>query len=258
MTGTPTTPGISSLSTTVSGLTQGTPYSWRVRSNNGSTTSAWSSTATFTVYTSAAPVVPSPGSPINGVEISTTKPDISWYLTTAPIFMQKYKLEISESENFSTLTLDLDNIESLTKNVDGLTSGKTYYWRVSSKDEKGNYSSYSREGKFKISSVTGIGDETFSSLIPDKFEVSQNYPNPFNPSTTIKFGLPEAAFVSIKIYNILGQEVKTLLNAERSAGTYTLQWNGDNNFGHQVTSGTYIYRVVAGNNVVTKKMILLK
>jgi len=70
--------------------------------------------------------------------------------------------------------------------------------------------------------------------------------------------LPEASFVSIKIYNVLGQEVKSLLNDQKNAGTYSVQWNGDNNFGHKVSSGTYIYRIVAGNNVATKKMVLLK
>jgi hypothetical protein len=104
----------------------------------------------------------------------------------------------------------------------------------------------------------GNDDNQTQNVIPSTFEVSQNYPNPFNPSTTIKYGLPENSIVTIKIFNILGQEVKTLVNTEKNAGTYSVTWNGDNNFGQKVTSGTYIYRVVAGNFVQTKKMVLLK
>lgn len=98
------------------------------------------------------------------------------------------------------------------------------------------------------------GEET----IPAVFHVDQNYPNPFNPATTIKFGIPEASLVTVKIYDILGREVKTLLNEEKNAGTYSLLWNGLNESGSKVSSGTYIYRVTAGGHVQTKKMLLLK
>jgi len=64
--------------------------------------------------------------------------------------------------------------------------------------------------------------------------------------------------VTLKIYNMLGQEVKTLVNEQKSAGTFNVVWNGDNDFGNKVASGTYIYRVIAGQNIFTKKMILLK
>ena len=103
--------------------------------------------------------------------------------------------------------------------------------------------------------VTGIDDEQ---VIPKEFTLSQNYPNPFNPTTTIRFTLPEASLVTLKIYNMLGQEVKTLVNEQKSAGTFNVQWKGDNDFGSKASSGTYIYRVIAGANIFTKKMILLK
>ncbi|MCH7974028.1 MAG: T9SS type A sorting domain-containing protein [Bacteroidetes bacterium] len=94
--------------------------------------------------------------------------------------------------------------------------------------------------------------------LPASFNLSNAYPNPFNPSTVIKYALPEASFVTLKIYNMLGQEIKTLVNSDKNAGTYTVQWNGDNNFGIKVASGTYIYRIVTGNYVQSNKMILLK
>ena len=97
-----------------------------------------------------------------------------------------------------------------------------------------------------------------NTVVPKEFSVSQNYPNPFNPSTIINYNLPKSSFVSIKIYDMLGREVKTLVTSEKPAGTYYVQWNGDNNNGEHVASGAYIYRVVAGSNVVVKKMLLLK
>ena len=94
--------------------------------------------------------------------------------------------------------------------------------------------------------------------VPTKFDLSQNYPNPFNPSTTIKFSVPKATVVILKIYNMIGQEVATLVNEQKEIGFYSLTWNGKNNFNTQVASGVYIYRIVAGDFVSVKKMNLLK
>ncbi len=96
------------------------------------------------------------------------------------------------------------------------------------------------------------------SYIPLEYSLSQNYPNPFNPVTQIRYTLPQLANVQLKIYDILGREVKTLVNAEQPAGVYRLEWNGTNNFGSQVSSGVYIYRIIAGKFVQTKKMMFLK
>lgn len=106
--------------------------------------------------------------------------------------------------------------------------------------------------------ITGIEQQNEGSVIPKEFSVSQNYPNPFNPSTVINYEIPKTSFVSIKIYNMLGQEIKTLINSEKQPGTYSVQWNGDNEFGQKVASGAYIYRIVAGSYVKTMKMVLLK
>ncbi len=90
--------------------------------------------------------------------------------------------------------------------------------------------------------------------IPNKFFVDQNYPNPFNPSTTIRFGLPEQMKVDLRIYDILGRQVATLVNSETlGAGTYTFNFNASS-----LASGTYIYRLSTDNKVITKKMLLLK
>jgi|GEM_PF-5432014 hypothetical protein len=112
--------------------------------------------------------------------------------------------------------------------------------------------------RFDYNGITGIEENQQQEELPTKYDLSQNYPNPFNPSTKINYSLPNSAYVRIIVYDILGREVKTLVNAEQNAGRYTLNWNSDDNYGNRVASGIYIYRIVAGNFVSTKKMMLLK
>lgn len=100
------------------------------------------------------------------------------------------------------------------------------------------------------STVTSIEEEN---IIPEKFHMDQNYPNPFNPTTTIQYGIPEASNVVMKVYNTLGQEVMTLVNERKSAGTYKVQFDAAT-----LASGMYIYRIVAGNFIQTKKLMLIK
>ncbi len=92
-----------------------------------------------------------------------------------------------------------------------------------------------------------------TSILPDQFTLAQNYPNPFNPTTTIKFSIPEASVVTLKIYNILGEEVKTLIDEFKEIGNHSVQFNAS-----QLSSGIYFYRLKAGSFIETKKMILLR
>jgi hypothetical protein len=89
--------------------------------------------------------------------------------------------------------------------------------------------------------------------IPTEFSLSQNYPNPFNPSTTISYGLPNASNVSLKIYNILGEQVASLVNKVMPAGYHTVNFDAS-----KLASGMYIYRLEAGSFVQVKKMMMLK
>ena len=95
-------------------------------------------------------------------------------------------------------------------------------------------------------------------LIPSYFELHQNYPNPFNPVTTIKYQLPVESKVSLKVFDVLGREVKTLINEFQPAGHFKLEWNGTDSFGNKVTSGIYFYRIETDNYNSVKKMLLLK
>ena len=95
-------------------------------------------------------------------------------------------------------------------------------------------------------------------VVPREFMVSQNFPNPFNPATTIRYGIPQEAQVSIIIYNALGQKIKTLLDKKQAAGYYRLVWDSVNDAGNPAASGIYFYRVSAGEHAAVKKMLLLK
>ncbi len=121
---------------------------------------------------------------------------------------------------------------------DKVVSGK-YSYRLKQIDN---------DGAFEYSKIIEIDVDA-----PSKFELSQNYPNPFNPSTTIKFSLPVTSNVKLSVFNILGEEVKILVNEAIEAGVHIINFNAS-----QLSSGMYIYRIQAGNFVEIKKMVFLK
>jgi hypothetical protein len=90
-------------------------------------------------------------------------------------------------------------------------------------------------------------------VIPTKYELQQNYPNPFNPLTTITYGIIKEAFVTLKVYNVLGVEVATLVSEKQNAGTFSASFDASG-----FSSGMYFYKITAGDFVSTKKMILVK
>ena len=104
--------------------------------------------------------------------------------------------------------------------------------------------------KINQGGITSLSDDK---LTPDGFILAQNYPNPFNPSTTISFSIPSAGFTSLKVYDVLGNEVASLVNEEKPAGNYEVRLNASS-----LTSGTYFYRLNVGNFSEMKKMILMK
>ena len=113
----------------------------------------------------------------------------------------------------------------------------------------GNYEIYYKRDP--TGTVTGI--ENIGSEFPEAFRLAQNYPNPFNPSTTIEFSLPGRGYVSLKVFNVLGQEMAALVAEELNAGTYATQWDGT-----AMPSGIYHYRLQTSGHSQTKKLVLLK
>jgi hypothetical protein len=106
-----------------------------------------------------------------------------------------------------------------------------------------------------VGTTTGV---TKGDALPQTFELAQNYPNPFNPTTRIVFGLPRDGTVSIVIYNVLGQKVRTLINEARTAGRYEVNWDGRDEHGMPVGTGLYLYRLEAGQFSLVQKMLMLK
>jgi len=121
------------------------------------------------------------------------------------------------------------------------------YWQVYDSD---NFSSWELGNFDYISTLTPV--ENIENDI-NSFKVSQNYPNPFNPTTKIRYSVPQSSNVMIKIFDILGNEIETLVDEEKSVGTYEITW-----YAEQLPSGIYFYRLQADSFVETKKMILMK
>ena len=102
-----------------------------------------------------------------------------------------------------------------------------------------------------VNIVTDVNE--INDLVPVAYDLGQNYPNPFNPSTTIKFSIPESGMVTLRVFNMLGQEVATLLNSEKTAGVYEASFDAS-----ALSSGIYFYTLDSKNFTSTKKMVLLK
>lgn len=110
-----------------------------------------------------------------------------------------------------------------------------------------------RFDQVSVALAAGVG-----SGLPTEYALEQNYPNPFNPTTTINFALPKAGKVEVAVFNVLGQQVNTLVSDELPAGAHSVVWDGRNSTGNTVSSGIYFYRISAGEFSQTKKMLMLK
>lgn len=138
-------------------------------------------------------------------------------------------------------TTEPKNYSFLDENV----SSGTYNYRLKQLDFDGSFS-YSFEIDVEVD------------LTPDDFNLFQNYPNPFNPTTIIQFQVPKTTDVTIKIHDMIGQEIRTLFNGQITAGLHQIEWDGLNDAGLKMSSGSYIYRMTAGDFVQAREMILLK
>jgi hypothetical protein len=105
---------------------------------------------------------------------------------------------------------------------------------------------------YKASAVTSVSGNAVNQL-PRNYSLSQNYPNPFNPTTNISYQLPASSFTTLKVYDLLGREIATLVNEQKSAGTHTATFNAA-----ALSSGMYFYQIKAGSFTETKKLVILK
>ena len=162
---------------------------------------------------------------------------------------QHFDLYRSETEDFTGQVPIAQLVETSFKD-EGVTTGLEYFYMLKAVDANGNESG----GAFLRTVVSVDGLEQ----LPEDFGLSQNYPNPFNPSTVIEFAIPEASEIILEIYNIRGQKVRTLLSVQMPAGYYSSIWDGTNDHGVGVASGTYIYLMKAGDQTFSKKMVFMK
>ncbi|MBK7255618.1 MAG: T9SS type A sorting domain-containing protein [Ignavibacteria bacterium] len=146
------------------------------------------------------------------------------------------------SYNFGTATTNTVEQVSALKSIDGNVSTE--------------FLGGSRTGKlicFSGGPNGVIGINNIAGSVPEKFSLSQNYPNPFNPVTNLEFGISKLGFVSLKVFDVLGKEVVTLVNEKLSPGIYEAEFDGSS-----LSSGIYFYKLEAGDFIETKRMILIK
>ena len=217
-------------------------FYWRVRAKNAQATSGWSDVWNFT--TISVPFKAKNPQPSNGAINQSTITNLGW---TNGSYATSYNVYFGSDQNNITFE---GNVTSTTYNPGVLNYNTTYYWRIDAVNTVGTTTG--DIWNFRIeNSPTGV--ENISNKIPTDYFLYQNYPNPFNPTTTISYSVPQTSFVNLKIYDVLGNEMFTLVNGERQTGNYKVNFNASN-----IPSGVYFYRMQAGNFVSTKKFVLFK
>jgi endo-1,4-beta-xylanase len=173
-------------------------------------------------------------------------PVLVWHTSTAATL---YHVQVAYDSSFEATIVDSTTADTLL-HLDTLSAKTKYYWHVRAVNA-GDTGSYSAAASF----VTEDQIESVSNpiVVPGAYSLSQNYPNPFNPSTMIRYSIPKSEFVRLIIYNVMGQKVALLINKERPAGTYEINFNASG-----LACGIYFYRIEAGSYVQVKKMVLLK
>lgn len=192
----------------------------------------------------ASPLRPALISPVDST-LEDTSPLLVWLHSDSAL---TYNVQLTTSGRWSTILIDTTVADTLLQ-LDSLSEATKYYWRVSASNEAGT-SYFSSVGSFTTGQITGVEK---TDKIPTGFTLKQNYPNPFNPTTKIEYSIGESGNVSLKVFNVLGEEVAELVNREQSAGNYEITFNGEG-----LAGGIYFYRLASGNNVLTKKLVLLK
>jgi hypothetical protein len=187
-------------------------------------------------------LVPSLASPPDNSHVADTAITLSWNKNK---FAQSFQLQLAKDSTFANIVYQDSGLVNTSIKIASLVGGVKYYWRVLSDnntDSVGGYAGYSETFSF-----------TTSKNIPQTYSLKHNFPNPFNPSTNIVYDIPSDGLVVLKVYDILGKEVKTLVNKYQKAGEYQVSFDASN-----LASGIYLYRLTSGSFSQTRKMILEK
>jgi uncharacterized lipoprotein YddW (UPF0748 family) len=233
-------------STVMQGLNGQVQYYWRVASSNPAGHSDFSDIFSFTTgFPGQAPFLVFPEDLSSDLPLDTT---LIWQ--SDPLATM-YRLQLAKSEFFNS-NIVLDTVLSsdttlFVRNLEPFTR-QWYYWRVKSLNEFGG-SDWSETWQFRtIISSLGTDD-----VIAHTYDLKQNYPNPFNPSTSIQYSIAEPGFVSLRIYNTLGQEVAVVVEGELVPGQYTAEFEAS-----RLSTGIYIYQLRSKGYTRSRKMMLIK
>ena len=226
---------LSDTSLTISNLSFGTTYYWRVNATTGMGDGDWSPVASFTTIESL-PLKVELDAPVTADSLIVNIHDIqvllSWFTGTPHV--QYYEIEIADDAGFTSLIVSDSTLADTAYVFTDAEDRETYWWRVRGKNVAG-WGEYSDVRSFS----TTLTNVTAGVELPEEFVLMQNYPNPFNPSTVIRYGIPEQSYVRLEIFNLLGQRVALLIDDILDASYYETTWHANR------ASGMYFYRLEA-------------
>ncbi len=185
--------------------------------------------------------------PEDGAMDVPTEVTLSW---NAADGADTYDVQVATDDAFTALVTDESGLTNAGLTVNGLANNTTYFWRVRAVNTAGA-GPWSETRSF--TTAGGVAVEALDAELPQAFALHQNYPNPFNPTTTLRFDLPETAFVSLTIYDMLGRMVTNLVGETLAPGRYEYAWNAEG-----LPGGIYVYRIEAGAFREAGTMVLLK
>lgn len=186
--------------------------------------------------------------PAGTVTHTETGGEDAGYSLEVVIHTDFFGYSVGDTVNLSVVVWDLDYADAASFD-EHVSDYAPNWWGTQWADV--NFEKYFLYRGIVLSNITDVKDND-DELITS-YQLNQNYPNPFNPTTTIQYSIPERSNVSLKIYDVLGNEVETLISKEQAPGSYSVEWKAD-----QVSSGVYFYTLQAGGHIYTKKMLLLK
>jgi photosystem II stability/assembly factor-like uncharacterized protein len=227
----------------VTGLNNGQKYFWRVAAGNSSGFGPFSTPWAFRI-TQIQASAPDLVYPPNNIYLNTNVVGFVWRKANPAV--TRYWLELATDSVFQFRTVDSLIVD--TTFVRTVVPGNRYWWHVRAYNSAG-WGPFSEARQF-ILDVSGIDEDH---AIPSTFVLNQNFPNPFNPCTTIQFGLPERTFLSLRVFNTLGEQVAQLENGDREAGYHSVTFDAS-----RLASGVYFYRIQAGTFVETRRLLLLR
>lgn len=238
-------------------------YRWRIRAFDGGGYSSWTNPVAFYYIEQTPPeavndLIAATGDNIGDLILTWTVPRNAHHYQIVYSRDTLTEANRQEADIWPTPPVPLPAGEIQTFTLTGLDQAGEYWVAMVVFDEVNNASELSNiaNGIAGFDFGADVDDDTDN--LPTEFSLSQNYPNPFNPTTMIEYSLPSEAHVSISIFNVLGQLVAKIVDEIKPAGAYSVTWNGTDAGGNPVVSGVYTYRVWAGSDIDTRKMVLLK